>query len=560
MVSLLVMKFPFGRNLKTGTGLKKQFSLAFLLLLIGVLSGCDWWASLSQPKTDADTSKPTVTVPPDESRNLLKRAIYAQTLILQPQQLQNDQQLPLIQDLYEGLVRFDKNGAMQGGAAESWQQQDHKVWIFQLRPDLKWSNGEALTAQDFVQSWYALAAQGKENPLSEYLRFIALENVDKVLSKEYGVEMLGIKALDATHLQLTLSQPIPYLPQMLSHVALFPQYQGENDGTLVSNGPYHLLYHSQSDLLNDLLLEKNPFYWNNQRVAFRNVGYHTLQNSDDPSEYDLVQQPSGIAISPNGMQLLELPSLCNYYYEFNFRNPRLKQSAVRKAIVAMVSLPEIVSGNVSSNIDSKNSFESIRANPKFLPRNLQAQEQEDSWTPTVVEQLLSQTDVNSRQPLRLRLTYEQQGIHPQIAERLIRMLSQSDLIQIQAEAVTRQQLLERRAKGDFDLIQSGWCADYPDPSAFLNILHSQSTNNKMAYHDEKVDALLQQSLQADVTEPQRLQLYTEIEKIINQEQVVLPLFQYYHRYWIKPDLSGYASPAVNSGIASQDLYRKVSRP
>ena len=82
----------------------------------------------------------------------------------------------------------------------------------------------------------------------------------------------------------------------------------------------------------------------------------------------------------------------------------------------------------------------------------------------------------------------------------------------------------------------------------------------MAYHDEKVDALLQQSLQADVTEPQRLQLYTEIEKIINQEQVVLPLFQYYHRYWIKPDLSGYASPAVSSGIASQDLYRKVSQP
>ncbi|TNH05909.1 peptide ABC transporter substrate-binding protein [Testudinibacter sp. TR-2022] len=517
-----------------------------LLILFGSLSllislfGCDWQSPAPETKQPQSTLEL-----PDQSRYLLKRGLYTSGFTLQPQQLSDDSQLPLIQDLYEGLVRIDKDGKVQGGAAQSWQQQQYKTWTFQLRPGLRWSNGEPLTAQDFVQSWYALAVQAPDNPLSEYLRFMALENAEKVLSKEYGVEMLGIKALDAETLQITLSQPMPYLPQMLSHVALLPQYQGESNGILVSNGAYNLLYRHTTDLL----LEKNPFYWDADNVSFRNVSYHALDSSDNPAKYDLVRQIAGDAQpAPPQMQQLALPTLCSYYYEFNFRHPRLAQSAVRKALTAMISLPEINSDIAHIG----------RINTKFLPRDMQSQQAEQSWAPTVTEQLLVQAGVDGGQPLRLRLTYEQQGIHPQLAQRLIQMLSQSDLIQIQTQAVTRQQLLQQRMQGDFDLIGSGWCADYPDPSAFFSIFHSQSANNKVAYHNPQLDELLQKSVESAVTEAERLQIYQQIEQVINQEQLVLPLFQYYSYYLIKSDLAGYANPAVTSSIYSRDLYRKIN--
>ncbi|MGR6981857.1 peptide ABC transporter substrate-binding protein [Testudinibacter sp. P27/CKL/0425] len=523
-----------------------------LSLLLTSLNGCDWWASLSEPKT---APQPQPELSPEAQlqqqaearRQLLKRGLEVQAFNLQPQQLQDDRQLPLIRDLYEGLVRVDKNGMLQPAAAESWQQQDYKIWTFRLRPNLSWSNGEPLRAQDFIQSWYALAAQGNDNPLSAYLRFMALENIEPVLNKTHGVEMLGIKALDDQTLQLTLSQPVPYLPQMLSHVALLPSYQGENSGALVSNGAYRVLYGNDQELL----LEKNPFYWNAPAVSFRNVSYRALNdNSLQPealSELDLLPQLSmATALEASGkMHALHLPSLCNYYYEFNFRHPKLKQSAVRNALAGMISLPEIVAD-----------IPQARANAKFLPRQMQAQDAEQSWTRTIVEQLLAQAGVNSQNPLRLRLSYEEQGIHPQIAEKMIRMLSQSDLIQIEAEALTRQQLLEKRVAGDFDLIRSGWCADYRDPSAFLNILHSQSANNKMAFSNPQIDQLLQQSQASDISGAKRLRRYTQIENIINQEQIVLPLFQYYTPYWISRDLAGYETS--NSVIDSQDVYRKVN--
>lgn len=529
----------FKRPLKCG------LRYVLFLLCLTSLSGCDWWAKLTgdQTKDVAPKAEPSL----DESRQLLKRGLYISAFNLSPQQPYDELQLPLQQDLYEGLVRIDKQGKLQPAAAESWQQQDYKIWTFHLRPDLRWSNGEPLTAQDFVQSWYALAVQGADNPLSGYLRFMALANIEPVLNKEVGVETLGIQALDEKTLQLTLSQAVPYLPQMLAHIALSPLYQGEQQGSLVTNGAYRVLYGDEKALL----LEKNPYYWNAQSVSFRNVSYSALtaDNAEDQAELaelDLFPQVSNTALtalSPN-MQSVQLPLLCNYYYEFNFRHPQLKQSAVRKALSGMISLPEIA-----------NSLPNSRANTKFLPRQLQLQENEEGWTPIIVEQLLAQAGVNSQNPLRLRLSYEQQSIHAQIAEKMIRMLSQSDLIQIQGEALTRQQLLERRASGDFDLIRSGWCADYQDPSAFLNILHSQSGNNKMAFADPQVDEWLQKSVESAVTEAERQQLYQQLETFINQEQLVLPLFQYYDRYWIKTDLAGYETG--NSVIYSQDLYRRV---
>ena len=107
-----------------------------------------------------------------------------------------------------------------------------------------------------------------------------------------------------------------------------------------------------------------------------------------------------------------------------------------------------------------------------------------------MEQLLSQSKISEKAPLKLTLSYDQTELQSKIAQSLIRMWSQSDMIRIIGEGMPRQKLLENIAKGDFQIARSGWCADYNDPAAFLSLFYSHSPDNKSGYTMKKWIACL----------------------------------------------------------------------
>lgn len=137
------------------------------------------------------------------------------------------------------------------------------------------------------------------------------------------------------------------------------------------------------------------------------------------------------------------------------------------------------------------------------------------------------------------------------------MWSQSDMIRVKAQPVAWQQLLEKRAKRDFEVIRSGWCADYNEPSAFLNIFYSQAADNQAGYHHAEVDKLLEQTLLPQ-TETERKHLYSKITTQLQQDYVVLPIFQYTTPIFIHPTVTGYHLDNPTGTMYSKDLYRKVS--
>ena len=485
------------------------------------------------------------------------------------------EQTHLLRDLYEGLVIFDREGNLQPGVAQQWQTTDNKHWIFVLRPQTKWSNGEALSAHEFVRSWQRLALS--DNPLKQYLAFLNLENAEAVLAKEMPVEKLGITALDDDTLQIRLDKSTPYLPKMLAHSALLPQYQPntiepqqiehhqpmdnqstdnqptdnqstDNQSTdnqqtehkpipVVGNGAYRLIEQGE----NRVVLEKNPFYWQTTPIFFEQVNYHKIQNNQPIEQLDLVERPQSKL-----SQLIYFPQLCMYFYEFNFNDPLLKQSTVRSVLTAMVSVQDIARNEQTMWANSVN----------FLPQNMQF-EQEREWEPTLVEQLLQQSGITDTNPLTLRVTYENSGIHPMVADRLIRAWSQSDLIRIKAEPLSHAQLLEKREQGDFQVIRSGWCADYNDPSAFLNLLYSKSPDNKTAFSNDKIDQLLEKTLSEKISDQERSTLYQQITLAAQQEKAVLPIFQYMKPVYLHSTLSGYDVKNPTEVLYSKDLSRKA---
>lgn len=511
---------------------------AVLFCCVLFLTACDEKkVSLTTPSDGQTTSdrEKLHTVPAGDEK-LLRRAVYSD-LVLNVAEVKQRDQMHLLHDISEGLVMLDRAGNAVPAVAEQWQSDDFKNWIFVFRPEVKWSNGEMLSAHDFVRSWQQLALSN--NPLKQYLALLNLENAQDVLTQSVPVERLGITALDDQTLHLRLDKPVPYLPKMLAHTALLPQYlsqqSSEQGKPFIGNGAYRLRQ-QQGDLV---MLEKNPFYWNPTQAVFEQVRYRKMAANQSVEDVDWLDNPSF-----KHERIVYFPQLCTYFYEFNFRDPLLKQHAVRSALISMISVPDIVRNNPAMLTNSVN----------FLPQNMQF-EQEKEWQPTLVEQLLLQNGVTETNPLVLKLSYDDQGVHPQIADWLGRAWAQSDLIRIKSEPLSYKQLLEKRAAGDFQLIRSGWCADYNDPSAFLNLLYSQSPDNKAAFSNENIDKLLEQTLSTEISEQERTALYRQITILVQQEKAILPIFQYMKPVYIHDSLAGYDVKNPTEVIYSKDLYR-----
>ncbi|WP_373098866.1 MULTISPECIES: peptide ABC transporter substrate-binding protein [Pasteurellaceae] len=506
---------------------RSLFSVKSAVFFCAVFGLCACDQPLPPPKSAA--SLPAVS--PAVKFDVLTRGVYGD-LVISPSELRNEEQSIFLRDILEGLVIYDAQGRIMPAVAESWQTEDNKNWTFVLRENAKWSNGEPVRAEDFVRSWQRLARS--ENPLKSYLTFLGLQHAAAVIAGQLPADSLGVNAVSERVLQIRLDKAKPYLPAMLAHPALLPQYLQAHSG-FVTNGAYTVAG-QQGDMIH---LTENPYYRAADQHFFKQVDYRKMTPDQLLTELDVVQNPQ-----QHHSAVIHLPKLCSYYYEFNFNDPVLAKSAVRKALVSMMSARNLV----------QHEQPDMLASSHFLPQSMRT-EQESRWEPVLVEQLLQQNGINEKTPLQLRLTFDQDGVHPRIAQRLVQMLSQSDMIRISAEPVSWQQLLEKRATGDFQIIRSGWCADYNEPSAFLMNFYSADPDNKSGYHNKKVDQLLEKTLQP-ISEQERSALYGQIIDILQQDNVVLPVFQYTAALYVDPSLGGIDRLNPTQVIYSKDLFRR----
>ncbi len=161
--------------------------------------------------------------------------------------------------------------------AESWDNKDFKVWTFHLRKDAKWSNGEPVTARDFVYSWQRLVDPKTASPYASYPQYGHIVNVDEIIDGKKAPSELGVKAIDDHTLEVTLSEPVPYFYKLLVNPAMSPVYKpaiekfGEKwtqPGNIVTNGAYTL----KDWVVNErIVMERNPHYWDNAKTVINTI-------------------------------------------------------------------------------------------------------------------------------------------------------------------------------------------------------------------------------------------------------------------------------------------------
>lgn len=498
---------------------KKCAKMTACVLLIASCDKLNNAKSISQPQVDTQPSSTE-----------LKRAIYSPVFQLDPHKVKMSADAAPLRDLLVGLMAYNTKGEVVPAIAQSWFTEDGKSWLFILDGKATWSNGKAVTAQDFAQSWQRLIDPKNHSLLAKYLIYMGIENAKAIIDQQKPILALGIKALNAHTLEIRLDRPNHQLPQMLAHVALLPTYQGQEPHSdhFVSNAAYQIKQISD----NKLILKARS-----EDVPFQHVVYDLMTTMQQDSLFDIVENPP----LSQKINIVKFPRLCSHYYEFNFNDPQLSKKEVREALRAMVSSANIgqVYGILSQSV---------------IPHHL-VKEREKPWRSIIVEQLLMKAGVSLKNPVKMTLLYDDSQMNSDIANQITRTLSQSDLFHITPKMVDWQTANQLREKKDYQLIRSGWCADYPDPLIFLQKFHSASPDNHSNYKNEVVDEKLNRLQAENLNQEQRALLIQEINDQLYSDVAVLPLFQYEHRVGVVSSLWGIDLNNDSEVIYSKDLRR-----
>ncbi|MDR5867144.1 peptide ABC transporter substrate-binding protein [Halomonas koreensis] len=458
----------------------------------------------------------------------------------------------ILMDVYEGLVKKAPDGELLPGMAESWEvSEDGLTYTFHLREDAAWSDGEPVTAEDFVFGWRHLLDPANASKYAYMLYPVA--GAEAVNIGERPPEALGVASLDdGRTFRVTLEAPTPYFLQQLTHYTAYPapQHTHERYGddwvkldNIVTNGaftPVEWVSQSHIDV------RPNPAYYDADAVTLDGVTYHTIEDRNAgvsrfrAGELDIMREYSS---SMYDLLEEELPEathmstyLGSYYYVFNHReghpttDPRVRE-ALNLAARRQVISEQIMDGT----------FQPARS---FVPDGIahydvqeMALEGDMDARLARARELLEAAGYGPDNPLRLRLRYNTTDEHKKIAVAMAAMWRPLgvEVEMINAEATVHYQTI---AEGDFDIARAGWIADYNDAENFLTLLHTGVGNNYGAYSNPQYDALLDRAAETlDLDERQRL--LQQAEALALEDDALIPMLYYVSRNLVNPDLAGW---------------------
>lgn len=251
----------------------------------------------------------------------------------------------ILRALFEGLYNEDQNGGLVPGVATDHELSDDKtVYTFHLRDNAKWSNGDPVTAQDFVYAWKRLADPKTASEYAWYMELMQVKNASKIIAGEAPVDDLGVKAVDDHTFEVTIEAPLPYFPKMLTHASTFPVNQKAIEqfgdkwtepGNLVGNGAYLLKEHILGE---KVVMEPNPAYWDNEHTILTKVTALTINDENAAltrylaGELDRTQIPAGQyprLKQEYPDQAISVPQSCSYIYMFNVDKEKARGAAGR---------------------------------------------------------------------------------------------------------------------------------------------------------------------------------------------------------------------------------------
>ena len=458
----------------------------------------------------------------------------------------------VLRDLFEGLVMEDPSGAYISGAAESWSlSEDAKTYVFKMRENGKWSNGDVVTAEDFV---YGLRRSVDPATLSNYSSMLyPIKNARDIVLGKRSSETLGVRANGPTTLIIELEEPTPYFLSLLTHSTTYATHRPSVEkfgarftrpGNLVGNGAFKL---EEWRVQSHIKLVRNTEYWDNKNTTLEEVYYYPIDDVNssfkryraqelDFTETVLAEQLPWIRQCLPG-DLKISPYFGSYYYGFNNTQPPFKNKPKLRTALSMAVdrsvITDIILGAgqipAYSLVPSVKTFKAVPANWSQWTQEQRNQE---------AQRLYSEAGFSKEKPLEVEILYNTSDNHKRIALAIAAMWKQTLGVKTTLRNQEWKVFLEtRRLKQGTQVYRAGWIGDYDDPYTFSQLLHSENEMNHPGYSNKEYDGLINLAAIKNAGE-ERLEILREAERLMLEDMPIIPLYFYVSQHLIKPWVSG----------------------
>ncbi|EGU35524.1 ABC transporter substrate-binding protein [Vibrio scophthalmi] len=498
----------------------------------------------------------------------LVRGNGTEVATIDPHKSQGVPESHVIADLLEGLVGQDANGNIIPGVADSWETADNKTFTFHLRKDAKWSNGDPVTAHDFVYSFQRSVDPMTASPYSWYMEYTKMKNAKDIIAGKADKSTLGVKALDDQTLVVELDSPVPYFVMMMGHTTTKPVHkatvekfgdQWTKPENFVGNGAFVV----DKWVVNErLVLKRNEQYWDNDKTVLNQVTFLPIENQvtemnrflsgeiDFTNELPLEhfkrlskEHPESVSVVGN---------LCTYYYLFNTKKAPFDDVRVRQAVSYTIDR-NIVANAIMGQGQKPAYFLTPEITAGFdpeMPAYGQMSQQERN---AEAKRLLEEAGYGKDNPLKFTLLYNTSENHKKVAIALGSMWKKSLGLNVTLENQEWKTYLSTKDSGNFEIARAGWCGDYNEASSFLTLMKSGNTTGGIHYDSKAYDDLMERAI-TSTSEEERKALYSEAEKLMAKDMPIAPIYQYVKSRLLSPKVGGFPANNPEEKIYSKDLY------
>lgn len=513
----------------------------------------------------------SATNPLDDDRITFHRGSGGEPDTLDPHRNEETSGAAMLRDLFEGLVSADVDLNIVSGVAERWDiSEDGKLYTFYLRGDARWSNGDSVTAQDFVAGLRRAIDPATASTYAQLL--LPIHNAGEVIRGEVPPEELGVRATDDLTLEISLQNPTPYFIHLLSLSTTYPlhgpSYAELGDayarpGTLVSNGAYRL---TDWVVNSHIRMEKNDHYHDADNVQIEVVYYHNTEDIDAElrryrageldytyqipvSQYDWIREnlPGELRVEP---------FLSIYFYGFDTTEPPFDDVRLRQALTMAINR-KIITEQVTG-VGEVPAYGIVPPGlPGYEPPTYAWAQLSDEQRIAEARRLYQAAGYSDERPLRAELRFNTSENHRRLAVAVASMWKSALGAEIEIfNQEWKVMLQDRQNPALWDIMRYGWNGDYADAFTFLEIFQSDHGQNMTKISNPRFDGLLA-AASAENDAETRFALMAEAEQEMLESYAVVPLYFYVTKHLVKPHVLGYRPNALNH---DRSQHYRIERP
>jgi oligopeptide transport system substrate-binding protein len=490
------------------------------------------------------------TTPSSPANKRIQVNIGGEPFSLHPSYCQSiDFSTPVLHMLFDGLTRLNKEGIpIPSIAKEIIPSDDFTKFTFHLR-DATWSNGDSITAHDFVYSWSKIVDPNTPSPSADQL--FVLKNAKAIKQGTKDLEELGVQAIDNKTLCVELEYSTPYFLELTAMPFYLPIHkatdiQDENwafnaNENFVCNGPYLLKKWKHSDYIE---VEKNPFYWDKEAVHIDSitvimVDENTALAMFQSKELDWAGSPTS-TILPDALHRLEseenlfiLPSTGTHYYFFNTQKPPFDNKNLRKAFALSINRHSIVNNLIQGH--------QLPATTLVPPSLIHKQKQyfvdkDFSLAKKFLNKGLEELNILKSDLPPITLIYCAWERNEKIAQAIQYQWEKNLGIKVAIQSYERNVFLDKRKNHDYQIASGSWYSTFKDPLSFLELFETNEEEQQpVAWKNSEYNKLLSKVRLTSLLE-ERHPLLEKAETYLIEEMPLIPIYHNTFAYVKNPKL------------------------